>query len=83
MLLAKVIGSVVADQHHPGYGGHPLLMLRSDAGEDIIAVDRVGSGPGETVLVLREGNGVRQLLGGEPPIRSVIVAIVDAVERAR
>ena len=48
----------------------------------MIAVDRVGAGVGEQVLVLREGNGVRQLLGGEPPIRSVIVGIVDAVETA-
>jgi ethanolamine utilization protein EutN len=83
MLLAEVIGSVVADQHHSGYDGHPLLMVRSDAGEAIIAVDRMGAGLGEMVLVLREGNGVRQLLGGEPPIRSVIIAIVDAVERAQ
>jgi ethanolamine utilization protein EutN len=79
MLLAKVIGSVVADQHHPGYDGHRMLMVRSDAGEDVIAVDTVGAGVGEQVLVLREGNGVRQILGGEPPVRSVIVGIVDVV----
>ena len=79
MLLGEVLGSVVADQHHSGYDGHRLLMVRSQAGEDILAVDRVGAGLGEQVLVLREGSGVRQLLGGEPPIRSVIVGIVDAV----
>ncbi len=79
MLLGEVLGSVVADQHHAGYDGHRLLMVRSQAGEDILAVDRVGAGVGEQVLVLREGTGVRQLLGGEPPIRSVIVGIVDAV----
>ena len=56
-----------------------MLMVRSDAGEDVIAVDTVGAGVGEQVLVLREGNGVRQILGGEPPVRSVIVGIVDVV----
>ncbi len=79
MLLARVVGSVVADQHHPGYDGHRLLMVRSDAGEDVIAVDTVGVGVGEQVLILREGNGVRQILGGEPPVRSVIVGVVDEV----
>ena len=79
MLLGEVLGSVVADQHHSGYDGHRLLMVRSQAGEDILAVDRVGAGLGEPVLVLREGTGVRQILGSNPPVRSVIVAIVDEV----
>ena len=79
MLLAKVLGSVVADQHHPGYDGRRLLMARSDAGEDVIAVDTIGVGVGEQVLVLREGSGVRQILGDEPPIRSVIIGVVDQV----
>ena len=79
MLLARVLGSVVADRHHPGYDGYRLLMVRSDAGEDVIAVDTVGVGVGEQVLILREGNGVRQILGGEPPVRSVIVGVVDEV----
>ena len=46
MLLGEVLGSVVADQHHAGYDGHRLLMVRSQAGEDILAVDRVGAGVG-------------------------------------
>jgi microcompartment protein CcmK/EutM len=82
MIIAKVLGSVVADQHHPGFDGYPLLMLRSAAGEDIIAVDGIGAAPGEQVLLLREGSGVRQVLGGNAPIRSLIVGIVDAVEVA-
>jgi len=82
MLLARVLGSVVADQHHPGYDGQPLLMVRSEAGEDVLAVDTIGVGVGEQVLVLREGSGVRQILGGEPPIRSVIVGVVDEVTGA-
>ena len=82
MIIAKVLGSVVADQHHPGFDGYPLLMLRSEAGEDIIAVDGIGAAPGEQVLLLREGSGVRQVLGANAPIRSLIVGIVDTVELA-
>ena len=44
----------------------------------VIAVDTVGAGAGETVLVLDEGNGARQILGGaDLPVRSVVVGIVD------
>ena len=81
MFLGKVLGPVVCDQHHPGYDGERLLMVRSEEGEDLIVADAIGAGTGEQVLVLREGNGVRQILGGTPPIRSLIVGIVDQVQR--
>ena len=47
----------------------------------LIALDAIGAGKGETVLVLDEGNGARQILGdSNAPVRSVVVGIVDAVE---
>lgn len=83
MIIAQVLGSVTADQHHPGYDGLPIKMVRPEHGdEDLIAVDRVGAAPGERVLVMREGNGVRQILGGQPPVRSLIIGIVDEVTTA-
>jgi microcompartment protein CcmK/EutM len=43
----------------------------------------VGAGPGQRVLVLDEGNGARQIVvSKDAPIRSVIVGIIDAVERS-
>ena len=46
----------------------------------LIAVDSVGAGPGETVIVLDEGNGARQILGvPDMPVRSVVVGVVDEV----
>ncbi len=64
----------------------PVDEVGEEAGESFLAVDHVQSGPGDTVLVMREGNGVRQLLemGKQFPIRSLIVGIVDsiAVDRA-
>lgn len=82
MIIARILGSLVADQHHPGYDGRSLKMVRPENGdEDLIAVDTVGAAPGERVLVMREGNGVRQILGGEPPIRSLIIGIVDEVQQ--
>jgi ethanolamine utilization protein EutN len=44
----------------------------------LICVDTVGSGAGEAVLILDEGNGARQVLGlSEGPVRAVVVGIVD------
>ena len=80
MIIAEVLGSVTDDQHHPGYDGLAIKMVRPIHGdEDLIAVDNVGAAPGEHVLVMREGNGVRQILGGQPPVRSLIIGIVDEV----
>ena len=46
----------------------------------MIAIDTVGAGHGETVIILDEGNGARQVLGGgRLPVRSVVVGVVDQV----
>ena len=88
MRLCRVIGNVVATVKHPVYQGQRLLICQpvdtsgADVGTSFLAVDRVQAGPGDTVLVLGEGNGVRQILqmGDAVPIRSLIVGIVDSVE---
>ena len=50
----------------------------------LVAVDRAGAGPGETVLILDEGNGARQVLeSADGPVRSVIVGIVDSIDQAQ
>ena len=87
MKLARVSGNVVSTISNPVYDGRILLLcdlLDADEGETgdyLIAVDTVGAGPGETVLVLDEGNGARQVLN-EPggAVRAVIVGIVDRVD---
>lgn len=87
MRLCRVIGSVTATVKHPAYVAHPLLIVQpidgadDDIGTSFLAVDTVQSGPGDRVLVLTEGNGVRQILQCEPttPIRSLIVGHVDQV----
>ena len=88
MRLCRVIGNVVATVKHPVYQGQRLLIVQpvdeagADIGTSFLAVDRVQSGPGDMVVVLTEGNGVRQILqlGDAVPIRSLIVGIVDRVE---
>jgi ethanolamine utilization protein EutN len=90
MRLCRVLGSVTASVKHPAYAGQKLMVVQpvdpagKDTGDSFIAVDRVQAGPGDRVVVLTEGNGVRQILkqGDIVPIRSVIVGIVDAVDVA-
>ena len=89
MYIGRVFGNVVATIKHPTFDGHKLLLverLRPDTGmaeaKYDIAVDLAQAGPGDTVLVLDEGNGARQLLNMEPNgcVRAVIVGIVDDID---
>ena len=87
MILARVIGSAVASAKHPAYVGKKVMVVQpvdpegNDIGSSFLAVDSVQAGPGDQVLVAREGNAARQILGGgEAPLHSVILGIVDMVE---
>jgi microcompartment protein CcmK/EutM len=86
MILARVTGSVVSTIHHTIVDGKKLLLAdRLDhegkpTGGYLIALDAIGAGQGETVLILDEGNGARQILEDDnAPVRSMVVAIVDEV----
>ena len=87
MILGRVIGSITSTINHPFYDGRKLMVVeKTDAAgaplaDYLIAVDTVGAGPGERVLVLDEGNGARQVLASsDAPVRSVIVGIIDLVD---
>ena len=87
MILGRVCGTVVSTVQHPFYQGKKQLIVRActpdgafDGDRYVVAVDLVGAGVGETVLVEDEGNSARQLLDAkDAPVRSVIVGIVDEV----
>ena len=89
MKIARVAQTVVSTIHSPAFDGRRLLLcdlLQPDgepAGGYLIAVDTVGAGAGETVLLLDEGNSARQIIGLSPaPVRTVVVGIVDEVDLA-
>ncbi len=71
----------------PVFEGRTLLLCelldldQSATGSYLIAVDTVGAGVGETVLLLDEGTGARQILGApEAPVRTVVVGVVDGLD---
>jgi microcompartment protein CcmK/EutM len=87
MKIGRVAGTVVSTICSPSLEGRKLLSIDlldldgNTTGKDLIAVDAVGAGAGETVLVLDEGNGARQVLEApDAPIRAVVVGIVDEIE---
>lgn len=88
MIIGKVVGTVYSTIHHPFFGRYKLMMVEkikpdgSPASSYVIAVDQTGSGIGETVLIVDEGNGARQILqSADGPVRSVIVGIVDQINK--
>ena len=86
MILGRVTGNVVSTIHHPIVDGRKLLLAErldqdgKPTGAYLIALDGIGAGRGEIVLILDEGNGARQMLDDDSaPVRSIIVGIVDEV----
>ena len=86
MYIGKVIGTVVATIKISHLDRRKLLLVDQldlqgqETGYYDIAVDVVQAGPGDTVLVIDEGNGARQVLGLDPgAVRAVIVGVVDEV----
>ena len=87
MYIGRVSGTVVATIKHETFNGRKLLIVDrislegKETGAYDICVDHAQAGVGDTVLVLDEGNGARQVLQEKvAPIRAVIVGIVDDVE---
>ncbi len=87
MILGRISGSVVSTIHHSIVDGRKLLLAErldqhgKPTGGYLIALDGIGAGRGETVLILDEGNGARQILDdANAPVRSIVVGIVDEVD---
>lgn len=86
MIIGKVAGTIYSTINHKFYDHKKLLVIdKVDAdgkksGDYIIAVDSVGAGFGETVLVIDEGNSARQVVDDSTaPIRSIIIGIIDEI----
>lgn len=88
MRLAKVLGQVVATVKEPGLDRFTLLIVQdstdddpdTSAGPTYVAVDLVGAGVGELVLVVA-GGAARVAAGAEAPTDRAVVGIADTVVR--
>ncbi len=90
MFTGRVIGHIDSTINHAWYDAKKLLIVEKTEPDGkaldsyVIAVDSVGAGVGETVLVLDEGTGARQVFSStDAPVRSVIVGIIDEIHCAK
>jgi microcompartment protein CcmK/EutM len=82
--VGRVVGTVVSTISSPVFEGRSLLLCDLlDAsghpdGNYLICVDTVGSGAGEDVLIIDEGNSARQVIGmSTAPVRAIVVGVID------
>jgi len=84
MQIGRVIGTVVATEKHSKLEGaklmlvQPLTLENAPRGVPLLAVDGVGAGVGERVLVVLEGRAAGEALGRRAaPVDAAIIGIVD------
>lgn len=89
MIIAKVVGTVVATQKHPQYQGAKLLLLQpldldgSPKGDTMLAVDgvRAGAGVGDRVLVVQDGWAASYMIRQElAPLNVAVAGVIDTVD---
>jgi len=89
MILARVIGNVVATMKNASLEGQRLLIVQPldrhgrDKGKPVVALDSVGAGAGEMVYYCRGREASFPFLPREVPTEATIVAIVDSVNIAK
>jgi ethanolamine utilization protein EutN len=85
MQVGTVIGTATSTVKHPSLAGWKMLVVqfhatdgRTPDGEPVIAVDVLGAGTGDTVILTSDGKETRTLLGSETtPVRYNVMGILD------
>jgi ethanolamine utilization protein EutN len=87
MQIARVIGTVVATHKHRKFEGAKLLLVQpvtlegTPRGVEVLAIDSVGAGVGETVLLVMEGKAAGEALGKKvAAVDAAIIGIVDTLD---
>ena len=86
MQICRIIGTVVSTQKHRTFEGAKLMLVQplnideTPRGHAMLAVDGVGAGVDEKVLVVLEGRAAGEALGKKgAPVDAAIVGIIDTV----
>lgn len=80
-----VIGTATSTVKHPSLAGWKLLLVqfmqadgKTRDGEPVLAIDHLGAGQGQTVMLTSDGRAARDLVGTEnTPIRYSVAGVVD------
>jgi microcompartment protein CcmK/EutM len=89
MKLCKVTGTIVSTQKNETLKQYKILIVQpidlqgNFIDRDVLAIDTVDAGIGDTVLIIQEGAGAQQTLKRKDmPVHTVVVAVVDGLEIA-
>ena len=87
MLIARVIGEIVATRKHPSHEGRKVLLVQplnldgSDRGDAVVALDAVDAGVGDRVLLATEGYSAMTSVGRpQSPIDMAVIGFIDHIE---
>ena len=87
MIIARVVGTVIATQKQEAHEGKKILLLQplnlegQPAGDVVVGLDAVDAGLGDRVLVVQEGFSAMTSVGhNESPIDAAVIGVVDQVE---
>jgi len=87
MLIARVIGELVATQKHPSHEGRKVLLVQplnldgTDRGDVVVALDAVDAGVGDRVLLSTDGYAAASAVGRpQSPIDMAVIGFIDEVE---
>jgi microcompartment protein CcmK/EutM len=88
MLIARVIGELVATQKHPDHEGRKLLLVQplnldgTDRGDAVVALDAVDAGAGDRVLIVTDGFAAATAAGRTlpSPIDMAVIGFVDHLD---
>lgn len=87
MILGRVVGEVVSTAKRAQFVGAKLLLVQPETpqgaavGSTFLAIDSVGAGRGERVIVVLEGRAAGEALGKKlAPVDAAIVGIVDQID---
>jgi ethanolamine utilization protein EutN len=85
--IARVVGTVVATKKHRKFEGAKLLLVQpvtvndEPRGPTLLAVDSVGAGVSEKVLIVIEGRAAGEALGRKAaPVDAAIIGIIDHID---
>jgi microcompartment protein CcmK/EutM len=87
MLIARVVGELVATQKHPSHEGRKILLVQplnldgSHRGDAVVALDAVDAGVGDRVLLATEGFSAMTAVGRpQSPIDMAVIGFIDHIE---
>ncbi|MGA2135725.1 MAG: EutN/CcmL family microcompartment protein [Bryobacteraceae bacterium] len=87
MLIARVVGEMVATHKHPSHEGRNLLMVQplnldgSNRGDAVVALDAIGAGIGDRVLLTTDGYAAMSSVGRmQSPIDMAVIGFIDRVD---